>query len=119
MSSSHVDNPGEQSDGYHTFNELYEHRHALFILLCATIVTQHASMRSRHIVWRSRQHHDGTMFADHFIMGLFEEPGSQITYHLPISLWDRTGFAETLDKAPAFDGHTSRDVIERLYDLLN
>lgn len=27
-------NAGEVSDGYHTFDELYEHRVALFIALC-------------------------------------------------------------------------------------
>jgi hypothetical protein len=57
------------------------------------------------------------MFDGWFVMGIRMMPGNQITYHLPIRLWDRTNFAWTLDKAPEWDGHTSADVIERLYKL--
>ena len=39
----------------------------------------------------------------------------QITYHLPLSKWEETGFAETLEKAPEFDGHTPDDVLEIIY----
>jgi hypothetical protein len=103
---------GEVSDGYHTFNELYEHRHALFIALC-----RHWQMPS--LCWRARQHADGSMYDGWFVMGLTTMRGkvTQITYHLPIRLWDRTNFAHTFDYAPEWDGHTSSDVIERLYSL--
>jgi hypothetical protein len=47
-------------------------------------------------------------------MGIFIDKGSQITYHLPINRWEDTEWAETLEKAPEFDGHTSSDVLERL-----
>lgn len=96
------------SDGYHTFAELYEHRHALFIALCR---------RLDLCAWRSRQHADGTSFPGWFIMGLYRAPGEQITYHLPERLWDRTHFVETLDHAPEWDGHTSAEVVRRLWDL--
>lgn len=45
------------------------------------------------------------------------EAGTQITYHLPIDRWEECSFAETLDKAPKWDGHTSADVITRLKNL--
>jgi hypothetical protein len=50
-------------------------------------------------------------------MGIGKEKGKQISYHLPLSRWDETYFAETLDKAPEWDGHTSADVLERLKTL--
>jgi hypothetical protein len=102
-----------RSDGYHTFDELYEHRHTLFIALCREL----AASRPINPVWRSRLHADGTMFPDWFIMGVHDEQGRQITYHLPASLWADTNCAETLDRAPEFDGHTSTDVLQRLARL--
>jgi hypothetical protein len=97
---------GEVSDGYHKFNELYEHRHALFIALCRQMPLA---------CWRSRRHADGSMYDGYFVIGIWEEPSIQISYHLPIRLWSRTDFVKTLDRALEWDGHTSADVIERLY----
>jgi len=51
-------------------------------------------------------------------MGIGKESGEQITYHLPESLWGKTDFADTLEKAPQYDYHTSNDVLNRLMDLL-
>jgi hypothetical protein len=110
---------GEVSDGYHTFNELYEHRHALFIALCR---------RMPLACWRSRRHADGSMYDGQFVIGITTgtplrqiittgTPLRQISYHLPIRLWDRTNFVNTLERAPEWDGHTSVDVIETLYLL--
>lgn len=89
---------GETSDGYHTFNELYEHRHALF---------------SNLATWKSRLHADGTMFEGWFIAGK-DTPKGQVTYHIPLRLWDAFKVPE-LPNTPEWDGHTSNDVIERLY----
>ncbi len=114
--------PVSVSDGYHTFDELYEHRIELFLALCRRI----ENMWDSHLtmwgdqecpVWRSRVHSDGTSMEGWFIMGLYSKPGKQITYHLPDKYWDRTDFAATLDKAPEFDGHTSADVLKRLADV--
>lgn len=101
--------PSEVSDGYHTFNELYRHRMALMAAL----------MRfSGASCWRSRQHHDGTMFNGFFIVGMtlgIVEP-NQITYHVELKHWEEFAFAPTLEKAPEFDGHTPEDVVRRLLD---
>ncbi len=99
-------------DGYHTFGELYEHRIALWITLCHTYFSEFSAP-----VWRSKIHSDGSNFEGWFMLGLGKEKGQQITYHLPNSKWDLCDFAETLDNAPEFDGHTSDDVLERLLDL--
>jgi hypothetical protein len=100
-----VQDVGEISDGYHTFNELYEHRHALFLAFCRSQVD---------IAWRAQQHHDGSSFEGWFILGIGDQPGQQITYHLPMRLWDEAAFVKTLHRAPRWDGHTSLDVIERI-----
>ena len=114
-----IDVWGEQcSDGYHTFDELYDHRIALFIALCKTIFEWQKAIGVKIVpVWRSKLHSDGSSFEGWFILGIWRENGKQITYHLPNSKWEATNFAETLDKAPEFDGHTSEDVLERIKRL--
>jgi hypothetical protein len=97
------------SDGYHTFAELYAHRIALFIAL-----SRFAQEHSQYIAWRSRLHADGTGYPGWFVAGIGLARGSQITYHLPEANWSDMEFAETLERAPEFDGHTSADVLERL-----
>lgn len=52
-----------------------------------------------------------------FILGINREKGKQISYHVPLKRWKETDFAQTLDKAPKFDGHTSQDVLNRLKTL--
>lgn len=97
-------------DGYHTFDELYDHRITLYIALCRWV-------EPHWQVWRSKLHSDGTSFEGWFVLGINKEKGEQITYHLPMSRWDETDFAETLEKAPDFDRHTPDDVLWRIKHL--
>lgn len=99
------------SDGYHTFAELYEHRHALCLALMRSM-PQHW--------WFSRRHADGEpCFGgnDWFIVGA-DLPGlddASVTYHLPMRLWDAaqaTG-AQELPKGSPWDGHSAQDVVDR------
>jgi hypothetical protein len=99
-------------DGYHTFEELYDHRITLYITLCA-ILRLHTNLP----IWRSKKHSDGTEWKGWFILGISEMKGRQITYHLPIERWDETTYALTYEQAPEWDGHTSDDVISRLKTL--
>lgn len=114
------------SDGYHTMDELYDHRIALWIVVCSSINYRNAVFKSQgtimngdHGVWRSKKHSDGepAFGGTWFVLGIGKEPGNQITYHLPINMWESTDFVETLDKAPEWDGHSSADVLERLKKL--
>lgn len=109
----------EVSDGYHTFDELYEHRIMLFLVLCKNL---HDLLQienpDKYQVWRSRTHSDGSSYDGWFVMGIGRGKGQQITYHVPEKYWEQTIFAETLEKAPEFDGHSSADVLERLSKLL-
>jgi hypothetical protein len=103
-------NRGQISDGFHTFDDLYAHRTALFALLC----------RFRpDLSWRSREHHEGgeEMFQDFFIAGMGLPMGrhiEQVTYHCRLDAWDLFEGVPVLDHAPAWDGHTPQDVVERL-----
>jgi len=105
------------SDGYHTMEELYDHRITLFIALCSHRSKLLNVCGNRTDVWRSKLHPDGTSFEGWFIMGIGKGKGEQISYHLPLPRWDETIFAETLERAPEWDGHTSADVLERLKKL--
>lgn len=106
-------------DSYHTFDELYEHRITLFIALCKQIEEQDQMSIGENNVWRSKKHSDGELAfgGTWFVLGIFKEKGKQLTYHLPIGKWNETNFADTLDKAPDYDGHTSDDVLERIKKL--
>lgn len=93
------------SDGFHTFKELYAHRHALFIAL----------MRAHpKLSWRAKVHEDGTMYHGWIVAGI-DFPTGVITYHLPAYKWRRElkGIRK-LPKAPHWDGHTPDDVVKRL-----
>ncbi len=107
-------------DGYHTFDELYDHRITLFIALCDALYTLGIESDHPAAIWRSKRHSDGELCfgtGTQFVMGINKEAGEQITYHLPIERWAETEFAETLDTAPEWDKHTSEDVLKRIKDL--
>lgn len=108
------------SDGYHSFQELYEHRIALYIALCRHVYRQEDG-DWLHSVWRSKKHSDGSEWKGWFILGIDGreegQGGKQITYHLPMSEWENTMNFLTLEKAPPFDGHSSQDVLERIKAL--
>lgn len=101
---------GQVSDGYHTFDELYDHRCHLFVAL----------MRCQSgLSWRAKLHDDGSEYPGWFIAGM-HLPTGDITYHLPLWMWPLLdspadyAFIETFDKAPKWDGHTPNDVLIRL-----
>lgn len=98
---------GETSDGYHTFNELYHHRAVLFSVIVKAFEDK---------AWKSRKHHDGTMYDGMFIVGI-ETPDGQATYHYDIEpYWDMFQCKE-LEYAPEWDGHTPAQAIERIGKL--
>lgn len=111
------------SDGFHTFDELYDHRITLYIALARLFKQQESTLgeipAGDSFVWRSKKHSDGELAfgGTWFVLGIGKEAGKQITYHLPIERWDETDFADTLELAPKWDGHTSADVLERIKSL--
>lgn len=112
-----INNPVEEdkskiSDGYHTFEELYNHRARLYMKLCEII------SRLGGDVWYSRTHSDGSYYHDWFILGIYQKEGFQITYHMRDDcLCEVSKFAKLLPTAPKWDGHTPEDVLERIKRL--
>lgn len=122
-------------DGYHTFDELYDHRITLYIVLCNMVNDADEIRKSLksfkegfsfdqngwvRMVWRSKCHSDGELCfstGTQYILGINKEKGEQITYHIPIERWNETDFAETLERAPEWDGHSSHEVLLRLKNL--
>ena len=97
---------GEVSDGSHTFNELYQHRHHLFIALIRNLPD---------ISWRARKNDDGSSYDGWFIAGI-HLPTGDISYHMPDDKWkclDGVGIVTT-ECAPVWDLHESKDVVDRL-----
>ena len=92
---------GDFSDGYHTFNDLYTQRAVLF----ATIVNQNPDK-----AWKSRKHEDGKpcFGGGWFIVGI-DTPVGSYTYHYEDKYWDVYKCVE-LPVAKHWDGHTDKDV---------
>lgn len=105
-----VEDLSKISDGYHTFEELYDHRISLFLALMWALPEN---------AWISKRHHDGEEWEGWFIAGM-RLPTGDITYHLADKYWEpakHTG-AKVLDRGIEWDGHTSQDVLGRLAGLI-
>ena len=98
---------GDTSDGYHTFNELYRHRAILFSVICN---------ERPDVAWKSKRHHDGTMYDGMFIVGI-DTPEGQATYHYDIEPYWNLFRVKELELAPEWDGHTSCEAIRRIGTL--
>ena len=92
---------GETSDGYHTFNELYDHRCLLWINLC-NLMPEKCYLVPEHLLgW--------------FLLGMETKEG-QISYHCPNKFYDLINIRISKER-PKYDGHMSKDVIKRLKKL--
>ena len=103
---AHVNDIGEVSDGYHTFNDLYHQRAVLF----ATIVKL-----NKDKAWKSLRHEDGELCfgGGWFIVGV-DTPEGSYTYHYNIpQYWDIFDCC-VLDRGKHWDGHTERNVTRLL-----
>ena len=106
-SNLNIEQVGDISDGYHTFNELYHHRAVLFSVICN-------SMPNR--AWKSQKHDNGSMYDGMFIVGI-ETPEGQATYHYDVNpYWEMFKIKE-LEFAPKWDGHTPDEAIKRIGNL--
>ena len=104
---ANIDDIGNLSDGFHTFNQLYYQRMVLF----ATIVNQNKDKG-----WKSFKHNDGRYCFDSngewFIVGI-DTPEGSYTYHFEneyFNLFD----CEELEYGKHWDGHTEADVLRLL-----
>ena len=104
--ASESDTAGGISDGYHTFDELYEHRHVLFI----QALNNNKAISFKTLLNDKKESWDGW-----FIAGI-NTPMGQATYHLPIKYWDAAKVGE-VEYNSDYDGHNSTDVLYRLQSL--
>ena len=100
-----VEDIGDLSDGFHTFNSLYYQRMILF----ATLVKAYKD-RS----WKSLRHEDGELCfgGGWFIVGT-DTPEGSYTYHYENKYFDMFE-CEILDYSKHWDGHTDKDVTRLL-----
>jgi hypothetical protein len=102
----------EVTDGYHSFEELYDHRRALTAVLAAL-----AASGSDSASWKSKRHHpeDDPMFeGGYFIVGIHIPNQGPITYHYKLTHWDDFAAVPELEHAPRWDGATPADTVTRL-----
>ncbi|MBX3017963.1 MAG: hypothetical protein KF767_08745 [Bdellovibrionaceae bacterium] len=86
------------SDGYHTFDELYDHRCLLYIHLC----------QLNHLLCTWRPDFDGW-----FVL-YFETPQGQISYHCPNHYLYLVEPLIRKSENTVFDGHVSTTVAARI-----
>ena len=110
-----IKNIGEFSDGYHTFNELYDYRKAYNAAFFNELAKQ-----GLYDVHKSRLHSDGKVpfDDDNWFIVMAELPTGQISNHYEIKDWDLFDIPEK-EKANTWDGHTPQDVYKRLVKYLN
>jgi hypothetical protein len=87
------------SDGYHTFDELYEHRNLLFINMCL-MVPEQCSWRSDYEGW--------------FVLYCKLPHSYQISYHIQEKYLPLIRNKIVKCEVNPWDGHTSEDVLQRL-----
>lgn len=106
--AANVDDIGEVSDGFHTFNSLYEQRMILF----AALVKAYKDKS-----WKSYRHEDGEYCfgGGWFIVGI-DTPEGSYTYHYENKYWDMFDCTD-LPRAKHWDGHTEADAEVRLMSL--
>ena len=100
---------GELSDGYHTFNELYEYRK----LYNAALFNEWA-LNNKFDTHKSKKHATGEeCFDGEYFIVMAELPTGQISNHYKLEYWDLFKVPEK-EKANAWDGHTPAIVAFRL-----
>jgi hypothetical protein len=122
---------GSISDGYHTFDELYEFRKvynaALFnewtkqtkvIGFKNPVIHENPIHQSKYDVHKSWKHHDGELcFGGGWFIVVAILPTGQVSNHYEAKDWDLFKVPETEKALFEFDGHTPKDVLERLKQL--
>lgn len=125
---------GKLSDGYHTFNELYEFRkmynaalfnewaqlppNGLIPKLMWNVNDFLKNTNSLYQVHKSWKHYDGELcFGGGWFIVVAILPTGQISNHYEAKDWDLFKIPEVEKAKYPFDGHTSQQVLERLKSL--
>ena len=104
---------GDVSDGYHTFNELYEFRK-----MYNAALFNEWSKQGLYETHKSIRHNDGEIcFDGKWFVVVAILPTGQITNHYEMKDWALFQVAVKEKALYPFDGHTGKDVLTRLKDL--
>lgn len=104
---------GEISDGYHTFNELYEFRK----MYNAAAFNAWAK-EGLYDVHKSQCHSDGLpCFGGGWFIVMAILPSGQVSNHYRLEDWDLFQCPEELFVKYPYDGHTAQMVLERLEEV--
>jgi hypothetical protein len=110
---SQKDRIGEISDGYHTFNELYEYR-----LLYNAALFNEFQKQNVHNVHKSKRHYAGDeCFGGGWFIVMAWLPTGQISNHYEMKYWDLFNIPER-DKADQWDGHSPEVAKQRLTSFI-
>lgn len=108
---------GEITDGYHTFNELYNFR----MLYNAAFFNLFAKTGGK--VFKSPRHSDGEFcfgggwFIVQALLPIGDNEYAQISNHYEMKYWHLFK-VESLEQAEEWDGHTEKDVQDRLTNYI-
>lgn len=102
------------SDGWHTFEELYNYRMTYNALLF-----NEWYKNDKYGVIKSKRHFDGEeCFGGGWFIVIANTPKGQIDNHYKIKYWDLFKVQE-MDKSPyKFDGHTPADALKTMNELI-
>lgn len=105
---------GEMTDGYHSFNELYEYR----LLYNAALFNEFAR-QGLYKVHKSKLHSDGEIpFGNpNWFIVMAELPTGQISNHYEMKYWNLFKIPEQ-ERSNPYDGHSPVDVAERMMNYL-
>lgn len=110
---THVNDTGKISDGYHTFDELYDFRK----MYNACLFNEWAA-QNRYEVHKSKLHFDGEeCFGGGWFIVVAVLPGGQVSNHYKMEDWDLFSCVETEKALYEFDGHGTSDVLDRLREV--
>ena len=107
---------GKISDGYHTFDELYQYR----MLYNAGFFNMLAALPGNpYNVHKSVRHNNGDLcFGGGWFIVMATLPTGQISNHYELCNWNLFHVCERM-VADKWDGHTSENVANRLWNLFN
>ena len=110
-----VSDVGQISDGYHTFDELYEYR-----MLYNAMLFNELAKEKVYDIHKSKRHCDGNFPFDNpdYFVVVAELPTGQISNHYRMKYWDLFKIPEKY-KSNEWDGHSPKDVANRMKEFLN
>lgn len=101
------------SDGYHTFKELYEFR-----MLYNALAFNELAKNKEYKVHKSKKHNTGEeCFGGGWFIVIAYLPSGQISNHYELKDWHLFQ-CEEKELADEWDGHTSQEVVKRIYEAL-